>query len=324
GEVLNDGALAYQLGLAKDDDWYSDTEFVEFRELMRTTSPDAFMAEERVDAKLTGSAETSLHVEHDLPPLSVATSEQEKLLRDTLLDILGAAFSGSTQNIFDGKPLMISLPVNSEVSGISIEEFGKYMGTVQRVRVEAHKKSKSVAFNIGNITFFMFEDNADGHELLSAEVKNKQAEWGVSDEEMKTRNIAYSFAREMSGVADRSFTVLLEGSYEQGKFRTPTPFARCISAAIKTFNLFDLTRPDRKGVSEGDIQIARVEAAERLIGISGLSAEEMRELVAQLVEQIAEVGLLALSGKLFIKVQPVDWNDLIRFHEAEQEALRSV
>ncbi|MBU1128939.1 MAG: hypothetical protein KKE01_07695, partial [Candidatus Omnitrophica bacterium] len=46
GEVLNDGALAYQLGLAKDDDWYSDTEFVEFRELMRTTSPDAFMAEE--------------------------------------------------------------------------------------------------------------------------------------------------------------------------------------------------------------------------------------------------------------------------------------
>jgi len=271
---------------------------------------------------MTGDVESGIHLDGKLPPLSFDSDKQEKEMRKTLNNLLEQAFAASAQNLFDGKPAMISLPVNSEVSGVSIEELSEYMREVQGVRVEADKKS--VEFNVGKITYYIFEDNPAGHNKLLSKLDGKQTKWNVTDNEMARRSIVYSFAKEIPGITDKAFTVYLEGEIEKGKYRTPTPLAKCIAAGIKVFNLFDLTRPDRKGVDANDIKLAREDAVRGILSISGLSLSQMKDLTDDLIEKVKKVGLFALSGKLFIKIRPVNWNDMIRLHKMEREVLRAV
>ena len=271
---------------------------------------------------MTGDVASGIHIDGKLQPLSLDSDAKEKEIKKALHDLLEQAFKASAQDLFDGKPAMISLPINSEVSGVSIEEFSGYMREVQGVRVEADKKS--VEFNVGNITYYIFEDNESGRNKLLGRLEDKQFKWKASDDEMKRRSIVYSFAKEIPGITDKAFTVYLEGEIKQGKFRTPTPLVKCIAASIKVFNLFDLTRPDRKGVVENDITFARKDAVKGIISISGLSISEMKDMAEDLIEKVKKVGLFALSGKLFIKIRPVDWNDLIRLHKMEREVMRAV
>ncbi|MFH1798916.1 MAG: hypothetical protein ABH844_06270 [Candidatus Omnitrophota bacterium] len=273
---------------------------------------------------ITEDINSGIQIDRKLWPLSLETDLEKNQMKKTLFSVLNEAFKASAQNLFEGEPLMVSLPINSEKSGVTLEEFAKYMGAVQGVRVNADKKS--LEFNVGNITYYLFEDDSEGHAKLLDRLEVKQTERNLTNEEMARRNIVYSFA-EGGGISDitkKAFTVYLEGEIDRGEYRTPTPIGRCIAASIKLFNLFDLTRPNRNGITDDVIKTAEEDAIRGIVAISGLSSSEMRDMAEGLISRAALSGLFALSGQLFIKIRPVNWKGLIEFHKIEAEVLRAV
>jgi len=279
----------------------------------------------REGARIERVGEDGLRIDaaSDVLSLGADTAGQAKF-KALLMDILSDAFHGSMKDIHGGKPSIINIPINAEKSGISFAEFTQFFSQLIDLRRQADKKVMQL--ELGNITFNFFEDTEAGRSELLSEVTNIiDNEWKVSDADAKRRIVTFSFGT-IDGIQEKSFTVYLQGDVEQGVQAAPTPVAKCIAAAIKSLNLFDLmSRPDGE-LAQDKIDDAEETAVASLVDISGITGADRQKFIDRIMQEMEDKpdGLLSLSGKLFVKVTPIDWNEIVLIHEMESEVLRAL
>ncbi len=260
-------------------------------------------------------------IDPELPALtSLEEEEGERELKEYLTDLVSETAQGSMQDLMDGGEVIFNIPLNPEMAGVTDEVRSKFYNRIY----EARRLSNDLVqtFNLGNIMINFFEESAEGRSELLARMQKAIGKWGdITIEDKKRRVITFSFEKSEE-IERESFVVYLEGAKKGEKTATPTPISACVAAGIRIVNLFDLTRSDREAKPDKDQIEDAVRKAAR--GIVALSGSINKQLLDSLVARIQKEGLLELSGKLFVKIRPINWGEVILYHEAEAEALRSL
>jgi len=208
--------------------------------------------------------------------------------------------------------------ISPEMSGIWDEQYTKYNNRIVKVRKLTEGLVRT--FNLGDISVNFYLDTKEGREKLARKIDKKTGEW-TDKVDKRRRVVTFSLTKDQE-IENRSCTFYLEGSIDKEKgIATPVPIAACGAAGISVLNLFDLTL---KGAPEEKIDSARRNAARGIIAISGTLDNELIEELVKKIEETENKDLLNLSGKLFIKLRPVNIQEILLYHERELEVLRAL
>jgi len=254
--------------------------------------------------------------------------EIRAFVRSLIFENISEAMSESLKNLWDGEETVINIPkepfIPSEMAETS-NELSKLYTLLRSISNKMVNKMK-----IGNITINLFEDTADGRKKLADDMDAKMVAWGEKAD--KRRIVTFSFADEkgvenkevLEKIKSMSFVTYMTPEIikdKSGKITgiSPTPVDACISAGIRVLNLFELEKREKK--DEARIAEAQAFVARGIVGISGSIDADKADI---LLENIKQIGLINMSGLIYIKIGPVDLNEIADFHMAEIEVMRSL
>ena len=223
--------------------------------------------------------------------------------------------------LYDGQPVMVNIPYSELMSGSLASTFFGQVGQTRAILEGAVR-----TFKIGNVTFNIFHDTAEGRARLKDAIGRFATTNGI-DEASRSKRIV-TFAYQKTGEArdgeleKNSYTVYLTGKEKE----TVAPVTTCGVTGLAILNylhLMDKRAKDAKAVTIPQINSA-VSAVAR--GIATLAGVPVSEDVLQAIAKKDTEGMLELlrSGLILVKIRPVDGSEIRALHEAEAEVLRAL
>jgi hypothetical protein len=216
---------------------------------------------------------------------------------------------------------MVNIPYSELMSGSLASTFFGQVGQTRAILEGAVR-----TFKIGNVTFNIFHDTAEGRARLKDAIGRFATTNGI-DEASRSKRIV-TFAYQKTGEArdgeleKNSYTVYLTGKEKE----TVAPVTTCGVTGLAILNylhLMDKRAKDAKAVTIPQINSA-VSAVAR--GIATLAGVPVSEDVLQAIAKKDTEGMLELlrSGLILVKIRPVDGSEIRALHEAEAEVLRAL
>jgi hypothetical protein len=216
---------------------------------------------------------------------------------------------GLMQNLFNGEPCMINIPIpNEEWTKQPIETYLGRMG-MERTALD----SLVIRYNMGNVTVRLYRDTEDGRAKLLKEVESEIQEKGIAKPERRIVSFAVKEAKSEK-LEKLSYVVYLDRREGQ----TTLPVGHCGLLGLGILNYFNL---EEKKASEEELRAAIDVIAK---GISALTGEDDIKEIVKKVEEFVKRGDFAKSGFLMIEIRPIRTEEIKEFHEAEAQILRSL
>ncbi len=221
--------------------------------------------------------------------------------------------------LFNEEPAIIAIAVENEEQARQVLE--TYFGSVTAVKSAGH--NLITLHDLGKITIHIFVNNRQGKEGLREELRTSGIPQG--------RIVTFAYAQGVKSdgtpqtddidddLAKLSYKVVyMTGRAEKKEQAIATPIAACLETGLAILNYSDLeTRP---GITAEE----RIEAVTQILrGIEAMSGGAVdREKIAELAKKIQEQGLASVP--ILVSIRPINTNELMDFHRAEAQILRSL
>ena len=223
--------------------------------------------------------------------------------------------------LYDGQPVMINMPYSEAMSGPLASTF---LGQIGQAR--ALLEGAVHTLNIGNVTFNIFHDTAEGRQRLKDAIDRFATTNGI-DEASRSKRIV-TFAYQKTGEArdaeleKNSYTVYLTGKAKE----TVAPITTCGVTGLAILNYLHLM--DKRARDTEAVTIPQINSAVSAVarGIATLAGVPVSEDVLQAIAKKDTAGMLELlkSGLILVRIRPVDGSEIRALHEAEAEVLRAL
>jgi len=195
--------------------------------------------------------------------------------------------------------------------------------SAMRRSADEYVRSYDLGVRIVNI----YVGSPKAREKLADKIHTQMAEKGITDDkEIRERVVTFTFAEkdspEARAIENVSFTTYLRPMVETGKDKglaTLTPVDKCLTAGIRVLDVFERMR---LGQEQKYINQYTEKALQSIVEISG--SVDPKELEKLIKEAKRQGGLKHLSGLIFVKIRPVNWQDIVTLHEAMSEVLQAL
>jgi len=237
------------------------------------------------------------------------------------LNILGTAnkeiYTLCEPEIYNSQPVMINIGLSP---GLSAKTFTAMKSAGMEIKCVAERKIASA--RIGNISIRLFEDTPEMRKELVDLIKGDKR---IPEEKRQQRVLTYIYqdneeVRDAS-LEETSYVIYLGG--EEG--RTTTPIDACILTGLEYFNYKNLL--DTELAKENpDIPWINASAERFAKGIAAISGVSNVDSILDLIAPISDKGIrnILRSGLIFVKIKPVNIEDIRIFYEATAKILRSL